>query len=112
MVAPAIVVPAAAPMAPGRMSGVAATGPGCEGHPGMGMGEQPTPNGHVRVGPVTVIGVGLAEGDPAQRQQRRQGCQKELAPLLSRRSSVHCFSGGSQEPTIRVGPDPNRPTGQ
>jgi hypothetical protein len=100
MMPPAVVVPAPAMVAPGGMSFIAAlTEAGRGRRPCVGVGEVSPPPGHVRVSPVDVVtGVGLTQGHPAQRQQRHQGCQNESAPLLSRRSSVHCVRAAPRIP--------------
>lgn len=54
------------------------------------VGEMSPSQGHVRMrAMVRPIRVSLAQGHPAQREQARQGRQKESASLLSRKSSVH-----------------------
>lgn len=71
----------------------------------MGVGEESAPGGQVGMSPVDVLaGMGLAERDPAQREQRRKGCENESAPMLGRRSSVHVVSGSSQGSAIQCRP--------
>lgn len=138
MVTPAVVVAAAATMAPGGMSPRASVAPllraGRKGQPIMGVGpplmrvapplmrvapplmgvgEQSPAEGRVGVRPVDrVARMGLAERHPAQSEQRHEACQNKSAPLLSRRSSVHFASGGSRVPPSNVGPDPIARPGQ